>query len=207
MANFQFRRGQCSTLAGIDELKQMMANLPVALVSQTAVVLSGPAHSSMSTPGRPRRLLRYKPPTLSIGWPSLGIRGSIIPTSQGPHWDYCFAIQVSILGYYVLVIAACVRTLPLCRTTFTLRDPSAFALARFVGDDDEFMVACDRGDLLTVRSMLQDGRARITDVGAGKWTPLTVSKSAGETWSPFPLPTDDTSSPFAVVVLKSWRNC
>lgn len=80
-----------------------------------------------------------------------------------------------IFGRYVFVVAVCVRTFPLCPMKFNLRPPSSFALARLVDTDDEFMVACDRGDLLTVRSMLQDGRGRPTDVTDKNGTPLTVS--------------------------------
>lgn len=128
------------------------------------------------------RVLRCEPLTLGAGWVPWGLRGSLIATSQGPYWDYYLAMQMSIpcsqiLGCYALILELSFRTSPLCWTRLTLRNPSSLAVARVVGDQSDFMVACDRGDLLAVRSMLLDGRGRPTDVGERNWTPITVSKN------------------------------
>lgn len=131
------------------------------------------------------RVLRYEPLTLEAGWAPWGFRGTLIATSQGPYWDYYLAMQISIpfsqvLGCYALIVEVFFRTSPLCWTRLTLRSPSSLAVARVVGDQSDFMVACDRGDLLAVRGMLLDGRGRPTDVGERNWTPLTVSANDDE---------------------------
>jgi hypothetical protein len=128
-----------------------------------------------------RRVLRYKPVSLEDSWTSWGVRYSLIPTSQGPYRDFCLAMQVSvplarILGRYVFVMAVSVRTFPLCPMKFSFRHGSSFAIARVLDNDHKFLVACDRGDILAVRSMLQDGQGRPTDIGDRNWTPLAVSR-------------------------------
>ena len=111
---------------------------------------------------------------------SFGVNGSFIPTVQGKHKDYFLAMQVAmplsrIVGPYALMMSVSVRTFPLCPSKFKFLHGSSLALARIVQEDDPFMVACDRGDLIAVRTMLQKGQGRPTDVIDRNWTPLAVS--------------------------------
>lgn len=128
----------------------------------------------------PKRTLRWIPNSLEDDWTPWGVRYSLIPTSQGPYRDFCVAMQIPvplarIIGRYMFVMAVTIRTLPLCHMNLSLRHGSYFAVARVLDNDHKFLVACDRGDLLAVRSMLQDGLGRPTDIGDRNWTPLAVS--------------------------------
>lgn len=85
-----------------------------------------------------------------------------------------------ILGRYVIVIVVSMRTFALCPMKLMFRHPTALAVSRLVDNDNEFMMACDRGDTLAVRAMLRDGRGRPTDVAERNWTPLTVSETTSQ---------------------------
>ena len=102
-----------------------------------------------------------------------------MPTTQGAHQDYFLAMQLSIplsqiISPYAFIMSLSVRTFPLCPSKFNIHG-SSFALARIVPEDDPFMVACDEGNLIEVRTMLQKGQGRPTDMIDRNWSPLAVS--------------------------------
>jgi hypothetical protein len=160
----------------------MVASLATAPISRAAVSLPHVGILATNATGTVKRTLRWKPISLRDNWTSWGVRYSLIPTSQGPYRDYCVAMQISvplayILGRYMFVMAVSIRTFPLCPMNLSLRHGSSFALARVLDNDHKFLVACDRGDLIAVRSMLQDGQGHPNDIGDRNWTPLTVSQT------------------------------
>ena len=127
----------------------------------------------------PRRL-DPEPWTFGSNWAVFGVKGGFVPTTQGAHKDYFLAMQVSIPLSQIFrpsafILSLSVRTFPLCPSRFELLHGSSYAVARVVPQDDPFMVACDRGDLISVRTMLQNGEGRPTDVIDRNWTPLAVS--------------------------------
>lgn len=180
-ANARLRRGQCLTLTGIDELKKMVANLANRPTAHIGVCKSSIDLSATKTARMSNRMLRYKPVSLEDDWISWGIRFSLIPTSQGPYRDFCIAMQVSvplarILGRHMFVMTVSAQTFPLCPMKISLGHGSSFAIARVLDNDHKFIAACASGDLLAVRSMLQDGQGRVNDTTDKNWTPLAVSQ-------------------------------
>lgn len=112
---------------------------------------------------------------------SWGFRGACVTTKQGYHTDYSMSFSMSlplarILGSYALTGCLSLRSTPLCRSSFTFRHPSYFAVARVVDEDHPFISACRDGDMETVRFMLRSGEGRPTDVTAKGKTPLFVSQ-------------------------------
>ena len=167
-------------LTGVDGLKTAIAGTSNGtkekedLISSTSNGLDSPRQTE-------GRRLDSEPWSLGSNWADFGVNGSFVSTTQGAHRDHFLAIQVSlplsrIVGPCALIMSVSVRTFPLCPGNFKLLHGSSLALARVVEEDDPFMVACDRGDLITVRSMLQNGQGRPTDVITRNRTPLTVSK-------------------------------
>lgn len=103
----------------------------------------------------------------------------MIPVTEGAHRDYSFAIQVPvplawIVGRYALLMSVSVRTFPLCPMTFKVLDGSSLAVARVLEENHSFIQACDRGDLIAVRTFLSSGEGRANDVCGDNWSPLTV---------------------------------
>lgn len=112
-------------------------------------------------------------------WTFFGIQGSVIPTVQGACRDYSFAMFAKlpftpIIGKYALLISVAVRTFPLCPFSYRLLGGSNLTVARIVDNDSPFMKACDDGNLIAVRSMLQSGQGRPSDITDQNWNPLTV---------------------------------
>lgn len=162
--------------------------------------------------GTSKRTLQCKPTSLEESWASWGVRYSLIPTSQGPYRDFCVAMQISvplacILGRYMFVMAVLIRTFPLCPLSLSLRHGSSFALARVLDNDHKFLVACDRGDLIAVRSMLQDGQGRPTDIGDKNWTPLAVSQSQYQNESPEACYLLENSLQYEAAERILWESC
>ncbi len=167
-------RGISLTLRGLDELKAKIEHITDSDVKQ---------HSHSGAIGSPKqdehRRLQSPPCWLDSTWAVFGATGSLISTEQGAHKDYFMAMQIAlpldrIIGEYALVMAVSVRTFPLCPSKFRLLHGSSFGVARIVDELDPFMLACDKGDLIAVRSMLQRGEGRPTDIAARNWTPLAV---------------------------------
>jgi hypothetical protein len=117
----------------------------------------------------------------SKSWERWGFCGLYVTTRQGYHTDRGINLSVSlplarILGSYALTGCLSLRSTPLCRSSFTFRHPSYFAVARVVDEDHPFMSACRDGDIETVRFMLRSGEGRPTDMTAKGKTPLFVSQ-------------------------------
>lgn len=130
-----------------------------------------------------RRYTVISPWTSGKTLESWGFRGAYVTTKQSYHTDYIMNLSVSlplarILGNYALTGCLSLRSTPLCRSSFTFRHPSYFAVARLVDGNHPFISACRHGDLETVRFMLRSGEGRPTDMTAEGKTPLFVSQSA-----------------------------
>ncbi|KAK3632365.1 hypothetical protein LTR56_016379 [Elasticomyces elasticus] len=131
-----------------------------------------------------KRRLEGQPWVSGSYWATLGVRGSLISTGQGTHTDYNLAARMAVplsylLGLYAVMMQISVRTFPLCPGKFKLLHGSSLALARLVTTDDEFITACDQGDVDRVRRLLLGGRGRSTDVTERNWTPLAYAIRSG----------------------------
>jgi len=192
-----YRRAQTPILDGLDRIEQMVSTLAVALPASapaapaslpnlTAYTISQPlthAGSALAT----KHMLVTPPWTSGKVWATWGFRGAFVTTKQGYHTDYNINFSVSlplarILGSYALTACLSLRSTPLCRSSFTFRHPSYFAMARIVEANHPFLLACDKGDLETVRFMLRSGEGRPTDITADGCTPMFVSQQAENCW-------------------------
>jgi hypothetical protein len=118
---------------------------------------------------------------------SWGLRGALITTRQGHYTDCSFNFSAllplpRILGSYAITGCLSFRSTPLCRSAFTFRHPSYFAVARVVDKNHPFMLACSDGDIKTVRFMLRTGDGRPTDMTAEGETPMLVSQRDKHCW-------------------------
>lgn len=190
-----FRRAQTPILDGLDRIEQMVSTLVIALpapapaASATMPTLTadttGNTHTRTGSGIVPERTLVTSPWRTGSDWENWGFRGALVTTKQGYHTDYNINFSVSlplarILGSYALTGCLSLRSTPLCRSSFTLRHPSYFAVARVVEQDHPFMMACKNGDIEAVRYMLRSGEGRPTDMTAEGTTPMFVSTTNRE---------------------------
>jgi hypothetical protein len=161
--------------------------LPAPAPAALATLSTFTANSTGNTPTRtgsglvPERTLVTSPWRTGNGWENWGFRGALITTKQGYNTDYNINFSVSlplarILGSYALTGCLSLRSTPLCRSSFTFRHPSYFAVARVVEKYHPFMMACRNGDPESVKFMLRTGEGRPTDVAADGTTPMFVSQ-------------------------------
>ena len=163
----------------------MVSTLVVALPASAPAAPATSPNLTTDTTGKPLTLaskstLVISSRTTGKGWEDLGVRGAIITTQEGYHTDYNITFSISlplaqILGSYALTGCLSLRSTPLCRNYLTFRHPSYFAVARVVDRHHPFMLACQNGDLKTVRFMLRSGEGRPTDRDVVVFTPLYVS--------------------------------
>ena len=196
-ANLHASRGASLTLTGIDDLKTSMSVIAKDVLSvmddiKTAMTIA--ANQANNSPilqqwntfqtclsrDEERRRLASEPWFFGSSWAVFGMSESCIPTVQGAHTDCFLAMQlalplVRIVGRYAFVMSISVRTFPLCRAKFRFLNGSTFALSRILPSDDPFMVACDKGNLIAIRTMLEKGEGRVSDITDRNWTPLAVS--------------------------------
>jgi hypothetical protein len=184
------RRAQTPILDGLDRIEQMVSTLVIALPASVpvapAMLSTFTANTTGNTPAHTgfgfasKRTFVTFPWTTGKVWENLGVRGAIITTQKGYHTDYNITFSISlplarILGSYALIGCLSLRSTPLCRNYLTFRHPSYFAVARVVDRYHPFMLACQNGDLKTVRFMLRSGEGRPTDRDVVGFTPLYVS--------------------------------
>lgn len=185
-----YSRGSSLTLSGIDEVKSSTSSgfddLKSLLSTRLATNLPGvptlpntPANE-VTKRARPGRRLKSAPRSLSQLWAIIGVDGDCIATLSQDHVDHALSLRIGMpllrmTSPYILTISFVVRTLPM--------DPWALAfsggrcaLARLVPTSHPFMAACQRGDVVDVRKMLQSGEGRLSDVDERQRTPLAVSR-------------------------------
>jgi hypothetical protein len=186
------RRAQTPILEGLDRIEQMVSTLVIALPASAPAAPATP--SVIVAPGNilpysgsgitVRRTVVSRPWRLAKRWVPWGLRGSLVTTRKGPNYEYNINFSVSlplarILGGYAFTGCLSLESMPIFGTAFTFRHPSYFAVARVVGDRHPFIIACEDGDVETVRTMLRSGEGRPTDVTADGWTPMGVSRQIG----------------------------
>lgn len=171
----------------------LVVALPASAPASSAILPTLTAHTTSKFPSQTgsglatKRAIIMPPWTIGKVWGNWGFRGAFVTTKQGYHTDYNINFSVSlpiarILGSYALMVCLSLRSTPLCRSSFTFRHPSYFAMARVVEADHPFILACDQGDLETVRFMLRSGEGRPTDMTADGCTPMFVSQQAENCW-------------------------
>jgi hypothetical protein len=185
------RRAQTPILDGLDRIEQMVSTLVIALPASVpaapATLPTFPDNTTGNTSPRTgsglasKRTLVTSPWTTGKGWENWGFRGALITTKQGYNTDYNINFSISfplarILGSYAFTGCLSLRSTPLCRSSFTFRHPSYFAVARVVEWNHPFMVACRNGDSESVKFMLRSGEGRPTDVTHEGKTPMLVSQ-------------------------------
>lgn len=165
----------------------LVVALPASAPATPATLPNLTADTTGKSPTRTGQALAFQSTlvmssrTTGKGWEDWGFRGAFVTSKQGNHTIYNVNFSVSlplarILGSYALTGCLSLRSTPLCRSFFTFRHPSYFAVARLVHADHPFMWACWKGDIETVRFMLRSGEGRPTDVTAGGKTPMLVSQ-------------------------------
>lgn len=192
-------KAQTPILEGLERIEQMVSTLVVSQQTASTVVIPlpasapvAPAISSISTaasnappfPGSDTAVKRASvssPWTVARSWELWGLRGSILTTQQGAKCQYDIKFSIlsplaRILGGYALTGCLSLQSNPLYRNALKFRHPSYFAVARVVDHRHPFIMACWMGDVTAVRSMLQTGEGRPSDVTADGETPMLVSQ-------------------------------
>lgn len=166
----------------LDRVENIEATLSILAKEDKRNSRSSESLSGRLQVQRSQRRLQSEPWSLHSRWAQLGIDSTFIATTQNNFRDYLWAMKIHIplsriVGPFMLVMSVSVRTFPLCPGQFKFLPGSSLAMARNVSNDHPFVLACDEGDLLTVRTMLQNGQGRTSDVVEANWTPLSVCKS------------------------------
>lgn len=123
------------------------------------------------------------PSIVRMAYTSVGFLGSLVRTNWENHSDWSLAFRWSlplaqVFGSYAFQAQFAFRTFPLCRS-LSLNGGSGVAMAKVVPEQSTFMRACALGDISTVRSMLQNGESRPTDVTERNWSPLALAIGSG----------------------------
>lgn len=166
-------------LKQVGEIKVKSATTRPSTNPNTILFMERGQSRSTAKDYRSRQVTR-KSWTTGTAYAAFGVNASLIPIDEGMHRDYACAMQIPmplsrIVGKYALLMSVSIRTFPLCPMTFRILDGSNLAIARILSPIHPFMEACDRGDLIAVRTMLQTGEGRASDITEDNWSPLTVS--------------------------------
>jgi hypothetical protein len=166
----------------------------------STLVAAVPSHANTALPSPPiltanvvqqskskvlaRRVLVTGPWKTSQRWESWGFRMSQFKTMQGHNTDCTINFSISlplahIPGSYVLTGSLQLRSTPSCRNSFSFRHPSYLGVSRVLDVHHPFIIACCKGDAITVWMMLQSGEGCLTDMTLRGETPMRVGEKSG----------------------------
>lgn len=152
---------------------------PSSLQSQATIQsdIPQPARGNVPTTGI-RRVRNGDPWKVGERGRYWGLQGTVIKSTHGQNTDYDVVFNIPLplawlFGSHALRGQLGFRA-PLRRNTLTLRHPSYFTVSRIVDNFHPFMVACQDGDLDTIRAMLRNGDGRPTDRTTDGESPMSV---------------------------------
>jgi hypothetical protein len=171
----------------VSTMKTYFERLSMAQVSgegchsgQQFIVVEGVRGQGKSLKPRPHRRLDSQPWKLSPAWALVGVSGNGIPTAQLHNQDYYVSFKILepltrwLIGY-ALHVSLNLRRFRASPLSFQFLNGTRFDICRVVSSEHSFFYACERGDLLDVRTQLASGEGRISDRDERNWTPLAVS--------------------------------
>jgi hypothetical protein len=172
-AYFGYRRGQFAVLEKVESLEKLLEEQ--GSINDLLAKLPTKRHVNSHSTDLVKRSRAHSASLWGWVTETTGLTCTVVKKQSFNCNDFSLHIRSELpFIAYAFLFECSFRTFPLCWSIHFLPGGGA-GFSRVIPDDSAFMLACLRGQLLTVREMCRIGEGRPDDVSKKNMTPLLVS--------------------------------